>query len=71
MTAPGPSAAERRARRTWSPRSDWAPQDRTELCACISVLALAGKLTPDDEAFIEGWIQFRRAALAAQEGKNV
>lgn len=46
-------------------RKDWMPQNRAELCACISVLALDGRLSDDDAEYVAEWIHFRSNPYAA------
>lgn len=40
-------------------RTDWMPQGRAEVCACITALANRGALTPEDEQRIADFIAFR------------
>jgi hypothetical protein len=59
-------------RSAFVPRKDWMPQNRAELCACISVLVLDKKLSDEDALYVADWIHFRRSAyspvVAPQQG---
>lgn len=48
-------------------RTDWMPQNRAELCACVAVLSMQGKLSRDDEQHVADYIAFR-ARLATPSG---
>lgn len=46
-------------------RKDWMPQNVAEVCACIAVLAMQGRLSPADEQHIANYV-----ALAASHRRG-